>query len=83
VDAGTADLLSIITGVGGVAAAAGGIMLTVRAVRSKERRAANDEITQLSGMLDEERKARLTAEQKAYARSIRLAQNGLDPDGDA
>ena len=75
-----AKLVALLTGVGGLVTAAGGVLLAVRAARDKERKAAKREIDELGGMLSDERHARLEAERRNYDLSLKLARHGIDPD---
>jgi len=75
-----AKLVALLTGVGGLGTAAGGVLLAVRAARDKERKAAKREIDELGGMLSSERHQRLEAERRNYDLSLRLAQHGIDPE---
>ena len=75
-----ADLLAIIALAGGVVSAIGGVVLAVRAARSKERQANKAEIEQLSTMLTDERDQRIAAELERHKLKLKLAENGIDPD---
>ena len=75
-----AKFVAILTGLGGLITAVGGILLAIRAARDKERRAAKREIDELSTMLTDERHARIEAERHNYDLSIKLAQHGIDPE---
>jgi len=74
-----AKLVAVVTGIGGLITAVGGVLLAIRAARDKERRAAKREIDELSAMLTDERHARLTAERLVYTLSLLLAKHGIDP----
>ena len=73
--------MALLTGTAGLVTAAGGILLAVRAVRDKERKAAQAEIATLSGLLAAERHDRTAAELRAHRLEVRLARHGIDPDG--
>jgi hypothetical protein len=60
--------------------AAGGILLAVRAVRDKERKAAQEEIRTLQGLLAGERKDRTAVELRSHRLEVLLARHGIDPD---
>jgi len=74
-----AKLVAILTGVGGIVTATGGVLLAIRAARDKERKAAKSEIDELSHELSDERHQRLQAERRVYDLSLKLAQHGIDP----
>lgn len=74
------DLAAWITGVAGIVTAAGGVLLAVRAVRAKERKAAKQEIDELGTMLAEERAAHLECERHAHELRLRMAQHGWNGD---
>jgi len=76
------DLAALITGIAGVITAAGGIFLAVRAVRSKERKAAKSELDGVEDMLGQERKERIEAEKELYRLRLRLVQHGIEANGD-
>jgi hypothetical protein len=71
---------AIITGLAAIISAAGGVLLTVRAVRSKERKAAADELDEVTGELADERRARIEAEHRAHEYHVLLVRNGIDDD---
>lgn len=71
---------AIVTGLAAIISAAGGVLLTVRAVRSKERKAAADELDEVTAELAEERHARLQAEHQAHEYRVLLVKNGIDDD---
>ena len=75
-----ANIVALLTGLAGIVTAAGGILLAVRAVRDKERRAAKEEINTLQLLLDDERKQRIDSELATHRLKLRLARHGLDPD---
>jgi len=75
-----ADLAALITGIGGVLSAVGGVMLTVRAVRNKERKAFKEELDLVEGMLETERHEHIQAEIRNYKLRMEMAQHGIDPD---
>jgi hypothetical protein len=76
-----AEIVAVVTGFAGIIAACGGVLLAVRAVRSKERRNAAKEYEQLVGQLDEARAAQLSAERYAHELGVLLARNGIDVPG--
>ena len=75
----TLAVLSGVLGFAGIVSAIGGIMLAVRAARDKERKAAKAELDSVSGMLADERQARLECERHTYQLSLTLARHGIDP----
>jgi hypothetical protein len=66
-----------LTGVAGIVSAAGGVLLIVRAVRDKERKAAKEEYDEVSDELHEERRVRIRLEELAHAQRVLLAQSGI------
>jgi hypothetical protein len=76
-----AEIVAVVTGFAGIIAACGGVLLAIRAVRSKERRNAAKEYEQLVGQLDEARAAQLSAERWAHELAVLLARNGIDVPG--
>jgi hypothetical protein len=74
-----AALAALLTGFAGLVAAAGGILLAVRAVRSRERKAAKAENDELANELATERKRNVALELWAYQMRVLLAQYGLTP----
>jgi hypothetical protein len=82
-----APAIAIFSGCAGIISAAGGIMLAIRAVRSKERKAAKAEIDELSQELADERHKRLALETQVYKIKLFLRKHGfafpeLDDDDD-
>lgn len=75
-----ARLVAVVTGLGGLVTACGGVLLAVRAARDKERKAAKAEIEELSGQLADERHQRLAAERRNFDLALKLARHGIDPD---
>jgi hypothetical protein len=73
------DILATITGVVGAISAVGGVLLAIRALRSKERKAAEAELKDVTGMLDDERRERIEAERRNHQLNVLLAQHGIDP----
>jgi hypothetical protein len=71
------DIAAICTAVGAIIAGAGGILLAIRAARSKERQAAASEIGELGDLLDDERKKRIECEVLAHQRAVLLAKYGI------
>ena len=74
-----ADWVALLTGAAGLVTAAGGVLLAVRAVRDKERKAAQEEIATLQGLLGAERRDRVDAELAAHRLEVLLARHGIDP----
>ncbi len=56
------DIIAILTGVAAVISGAGGILLAIRAVRDKERKAAAQELKTVESLLSEEREAAIKCE---------------------
>ena len=77
---GTTDWswVAILTGVGALISAAGGLLLAIRAVRSKERKAAASEIDSLSTMLSAERHSRVQCEADRHQLRLSLTEHGID-----
>lgn len=76
-------VLAIISGTAGIAAATGGVLLTVRRVRTKEQQASEAALATTEGYLREERDRRIEVEREAHEANLRLVQHGLDPVSDA
>jgi ferredoxin-NADP reductase len=74
------DILAIVTGLGALISAVAGVVLAIHAARNKERRAYQDEVDQLSGMLKDERDLRVTAELASHRLRVQLARNGIEPE---
>ena len=74
-----ASVIAILTGFAGLVAASGGVLLAIRAVRSRERKAAKAEIDELSHMLGQERERRVAVELVVYQCRVIMAQHGLTP----
>lgn len=72
-----AGIVAIFTGFAATITAVGGILLAIRAVRDKERKAAKAELDNVNTMLVEERQQRLVAERDAYQARLKLAQHGI------
>jgi hypothetical protein len=70
-------VIAIITGLAGIVSAAGGMLLIVRAVRNKERKAAKQELDEVSDELHEERETRIQLEELAHQQRVLLAQSGI------
>lgn len=68
-----------ITGLGALISAVAGVVLVVRQVRGKDRRAADEEIRELSAMLDEARHEVVECRRREYALRVWLAERGLEP----
>lgn len=73
-------VIAIITGLAGIVTACGGVLLAVRAVRSRERKAANKEIEQLSDLLTVERQQHVDCEVLLQTARMLLAKTGTSPD---
>jgi hypothetical protein len=71
------DVIAILTWVAGVVTAIGGIFLAVRAVRSKERKSAKEDLDTVNKMLAQERHLRLQSERYSYDLSLELARHGI------
>jgi hypothetical protein len=82
VEYGFAQLIAIITGVGGVIAAVSGVLLAVRAARNRERKACKEEVDTLARMLADERDLRIRSERHTYRLALELAEHGLKPPPD-
>ena len=61
----------------GIVSAAGGVLLIIRSVRDKERKAAKADYEQSEAQLHAEREARVHLEELAYTQRVLLAQNGI------
>lgn len=72
-----ATILAVLTGAGGIVAAVGGVLLTIRKVRTKEQEAAEAALATVEGLLAEERKRRIEVERKLYDMTLTLAQHGI------
>src|SRR4249919_1315222 len=72
-----APAIAIFSGAAGIVSAVGGIMLAVRAVRSKERKAAKAEIDELGQELSDERHKRLMLETQVYRIKLFLREHGF------
>lgn len=72
-----ASIAALLTGLAAVVVACGGVLLAIRAVRSKERRSAATELAQVESLLEAERNFRLDAELRAHAFAVALASNGI------
>jgi hypothetical protein len=70
-------VIAIITGFAGIVSAVGGMLLIVRAVRNKERKAAKQELDEVSDELHEERETRIQLEELAHQQRVLLAQSGI------
>ena len=72
-----AGVAAVITGFAAIVSAAGGVLLIIRSVRDKERRAAKADYAQLSRQLRAERDARVTLEELVYLQRDLLARHGI------
>ena len=52
--------------------------MAIRAVRSKVRKAAKEELQEVNDMLGQERHLRITAERESYELTLLLARHGID-----
>jgi hypothetical protein len=75
----TADLIALLTGIAGLIAAVGGILLAVRALKSRERKSAKQDLDTVNRMLADERRLRIDAERHNYDLLIVLAEHGIKP----
>jgi hypothetical protein len=73
------DLIALIAGIAGVITAIGGILLAIRTVRSKERKAAKTDLDTVNLMLADERRLRIEAERHNYELLLDLAEHGIKP----
>ena len=72
-----AAIVATIAGFAGIVSAAGGVLLIIRSVRDKERKAAKADYKQSEAQLHAEREARVHLEELAYTQRVLLAQNGI------
>ena len=70
---------AIITGFAGVCASVGGVILTIRRVRSREQKAAAQQLKTVEEYLSEERTNRIDAEQALHKADVVLVQHGIAP----
>jgi hypothetical protein len=75
---GVASLIALLTGLAGIIAAAGGVLLAIRAVRTRERKAAKEELDQVTTMLSQERGLRVQSERYSYHLMLTLAEHGIE-----
>lgn len=75
------QLAAIITGFAGIIAAVGGVLLTIRKVKSQERDASQEELAKVEGWLAEERDRRIELERDLFDSNLRLSQHGIEPPG--
>jgi hypothetical protein len=73
-----ATILAVLTGAGGIVAAVGGVLLTLRKVRSKEQEAAEVALDKVEQLLADERTRRLEAERRLHALELILIDQGLE-----
>lgn len=78
-DSTAADVVAIITGFAAVLTAIGGMLLAIRAVRTRERRSAKEDLAAVGAMLADERRLRIRCERRQYEMALIMAQHGLDP----
>lgn len=74
-----ARLAAFITGFAGIVASVGGVILTIRRVKSREQRAAHEQLKVVEGYLDDERIHRIEVEQELHQADLMLVQNGISP----
>jgi hypothetical protein len=74
-------LIAILAGIGGIITAFGGVLLAVRTVRSKERKAATAEIDLLTEQISKERQLHINCEVALHEANLLLATNGIKPYG--
>ena len=75
-------LIAILTGLAGVVAAGGGLLLAIRAVHNRGYIAnVQHDMAQVSKMLEEERQLRLNAELTSYQLRVLLAKHGISTYG--
>lgn len=79
VSQGEAKVIAIITGFTGIMAAVGGTYMTMRKIKTREQKAAHEQVKQMEGYLDEERSRRLEVEKDLFDANLLLAQNGIAP----
>jgi hypothetical protein len=72
------QIAAIFTALAAIVTAAGGVMLAIRSVRDKERKASTGEIGSLGDMLKQEREARIACEAKLFELRLKLTQHGID-----
>lgn len=78
IDAAEASIIAIVSGFAGIITAVGGVLLAIRAMRSKERKNAAKEIDQLADQLAAERSNVIDAEVWGQQCAMLLARAGLD-----
>jgi hypothetical protein len=77
VDSASAHIVAIVTGLAAIITACGGVFLAIRAVRSKERRSAKEDLDNVNKMLAQERHLRLQSERYSYDLALELAKHGI------
>jgi|SRR5215831_227702 len=70
-------LVALLTGIAALITAIGGVLLAIRAVRSNERKAAQEELEQVSQLLTRERHERIAAETRNHELELLLVQEGI------
>jgi hypothetical protein len=55
------------------------VLLAIRSVRNRERRAAKEDLDTVSHMLADERRLRIQSEERNYGLLITLAEHGIKP----
>jgi len=76
------DAVAIITGLAAIISAVGGVLLTIRAVRNRERLSYKKELDTIEQMLETERHERVVAEVHNYKLRLELAEHGITPPQD-
>jgi methylthioribose-1-phosphate isomerase len=72
-----APAIAIFSGAAGIVSAIGGILLAIRAIRNKERKAAKEEIDELGKELTQERHTRISLERQIYNVRLFLEKHGF------
>ena len=72
-------MIALLTGIAGIIAAVGGVVLAVRTVRNKERKSAKEDLDTVNHMLADERRLRIDSERHTYELLVVLAENGIKP----
>jgi uncharacterized membrane-anchored protein YhcB (DUF1043 family) len=72
-----------LTGLAALISGVAGVLLSIRRAKSKERKAVNDELHDVEGMLDTERKANIKCERDKHLLSLILARHNIPLPWDA
>jgi hypothetical protein len=75
-DAAT-EVISILTGVAGVVAAYGAVLIAFHTMRNKERMAADHELREVTRLLGLERRDRIASEDRAFKLTLLAVQHGV------